>query len=619
LTLFAAFGIFGTIVSPLRADPAVDGDWTSAFTWGEAGGVEAVHTFLLPTGKVMFWSTWRESVGLWDPVADEFSTVGNLPAFNPFCSGHAWLPDGRLLVAGGHIQNYDGENRADIYDPFKNLWANADPNATDVPIMGPAVSNTGTSGKRWYPSATTLGNGDVLVLSGDVVPQNGQGGNTNRTAQIYEHATNSWRTLTGALRPTDDRLPEYPRVFQGPDGRAISLSDNSNDTEFLDMSGDGSWSYLQETLDSNLHNYGPAVMYDTGKIAYIGGGNTPTRNISMIDLNDANPSWRYGGGGTTPPPVGSPYVMDRRRRQNNATILADGTVLITGGTDVIGWNDPNGLIETAEIWDPVTEEVTQVADANVNIYRGYHSTALLLPDGRVLVTGGDHDYGGPVPGQNTNAEVFSPAYLFNEDGSLADRPTVTAAPDQASLGSSIFVETPDAASITKALWIVPSAVTHAQNWTQRANTLDFTAVEGGLNIELPDNENEAPIGYYMLFLVNDQGTPSMAEWIQATLPVPGVPGDYNNNGIVDAADYTVWRDHLGAPEGTLENDVDGGVIGQAQYDTWKAHFGQSLDMGSGASGLDAGAVPEPASLALMIFGLAAAAVTRMRRTVSPRL
>ena len=392
----------------LRHQPALDGQWTSVFTWGTGGGVEAVHTFLLPNGKVMFWSTWRESVGLWNPTTQQFSVAGNLPAFNPFCSGHAWLPDGRLLVAGGHISNYNGENRADIYDPFTNLWVNANPSASDVPNMGSTSSNNATSGKRWYPSATTLGNGDVLVMSGDVVSQ----GVTNRTVQVYEHATNAWRTLTGALRPSNDLLPEYPRVFSGPDGRAVSLTDTSNDTEFLNLSGTGSWTYLQDTLDPNLANYGPAVMYDTGKIAYVGGGHSPTRNVSMLDLNVASPAWRYAGGGTTPPPIGSPYVMAQPRRQNNATILADGTVLITGGTRVTGWNDPSGLVSTAEIWNPVTEQVDQVAQANVNIYRGYHSTALLLPDGRVLVTGGDHDYGGAIPGQNTNAEIYSPAYLF---------------------------------------------------------------------------------------------------------------------------------------------------------------------------------------------------------------
>jgi hypothetical protein len=590
--LLIALSICISIGAPdrLRAQPAADGEWTTAFTWGMGGGIEAVHTFLLPTGNVMFWSTWRESVGLWDPTTQQFSVPANRPGFNVFCSGHAWLPDGRLLVAGGHVENYNGEHRADIFNPFTNRWANADPNAPNVPDMGPSTINSATSGKRWYPSATTLGNGDVLVLSGDVVPTgSGGGGNTNRTAQIYEHATNSWRTLTGALRPTNDLLPEYPRVFATPDGRAVSLSDGSNDTEFLNLTGAGSWSYLQDTLDSNLHNYGPAVMYDTGMIAYIGGGHNPTRNISILDLNEASPRWRWAGGGTTRPPAGSPFAMAQPRRQNNATILADGTVLITGGTSVTGWNDPSGLVATAEIWDPVTEQVTQVATANVNVYRGYHSTALLLPDGRVLVTGGDHDYGGVIPGQNTNAEIFSPPYLFNENGLPATRPTISAAPDVAELGDTIFVGTPDADAILKALWVVPGAVTHAQDWTQRANILDFTATSGGLNIELPANGNEAPPGYYMLFLVNDEGVPSVAEWIRATLPAPGLAGDFNDDGSVDAADYVVWRKGLG----TSHSEVD--------YDDWRANFGVTAGAASTGASTQA-AVPEPTSILMISLG-----------------
>jgi hypothetical protein len=298
------------------------------------------------------------------------------------------------------------------------------------------------------------------------------------------------------------------------------------------------------------------------------------------------------------PPADSPFVMDRARRQNNATILADGTVLITGGTDVTGWNDPNGLVATAEIWDPVTEHVTQVADANVNIYRGYHSTALLLPDGRVLVTGGDHDYGGAVPGQNTNAEVYSPAYLFNDDGSLATRPTVTSAPDVAELGDAIFVETPDAESITKALWVVPGAVTHAQNWTQRANTLEFSLTDGGVNIALPADQNEAPIGYYMLFLVNDQGTPSLAEWIRAT-PNILLDGDFNGDDVVDAADYTVWRNGL-----DTKYTAD-------DYNLWKNNFGATA--GAAVGGGATASVPEPASLTLvMAIALVSCAYRRSR-------
>lgn len=592
LILLAILGLASFACAPLSAQPASDGQWTSVFEFGPPGGIEAIHVSMLPTGKVMFWQTWRESIGLWDPATQQFSATpfplpGGASSYNPFCAGHTWLPDGRLMVVGGHITNNNGSNRANIYNPFTNTWANNVPNMPNVPAGAPY--GAGRNG-RWYPSATTLGNGDVLVLSGDMNGNAPAGqSDTNPLPQVYELATNSWRNLTTAYKT----LPLYPRTFLAPDGRVVSLAGNSDETEFLDTSGTGSWSYLEDTLDSNLANYGPAVMYDTGKIAYIGGGYNPTRNVSMIDLNDATPAWRYAGGGTVEPPVDSPYVMAQPRRQNNATILADGTVLISGGSSLggpgqFGFNDPTGQIAVSEIWNPETEEVTQVAAAS-SVYRGYHSAAMLLPDGRVLMTGGNHDL--PLPGggtqyiENKSAEIYSPAYLFAEDGAPAVRPTVTAAPVVAELGDTIFVQTPDAADIAKALWIVPGSVTHAQDWTQRANILDFTAVDGGLNIALPASGNEAPPGYYMLFLVNDQGTPSVAKWIRAT-PNIMLDGDFNDDGVVDAADYAVWRDGL-----DTKYTAD-------DYELWKSNFGATAGAAAGAGAT--ASVPEPASLALLV-------------------
>ena len=89
--------------------------------------------------------------------------------------------------------------------------------------------------------------------------------------------------------------------------------------------------------------------------------------------------------------------------------------------------------------------------------------------------------------------------------------------------------------------------------------------------------------------------------LSAFLPPTGLPGDYNQNGIVDAADYTLWRDHLGAPAGTLPNDIDGGVIGPDQYATWRTNFGQSTGSGSGASANTA--VPEPETLSMLLVGI----------------
>ena len=529
---------------------------------------------MLPTGKVMFWQYDASSTGLWDPVTEQFSAA-DLPLHNPFCSGHAWLPDGRLLVAGGHIQNNVGEARANIYNPFTNTWADSVPNMPNVPSTPTPPSDTANRNGRWYPSATTLGNGDVLVLSGDM----DFAGNTNPLPQIYQAATNTWRNLTTAYNV----LPLYPRVFLAPNGSVYSLTDYGGNTERLDTEGTGSWATISNTHFDGRANYAPAVMYDTGKVVFIGGGDSPTATAEVIDLNLSNPSWSYTAGSMAQP-----------RRQHNATILADGTVLVTGGSSASGFNTSAGQVASVEIWDPATGLFTPVVPTS-SVYRGYHTTAMLLPDGRVIRAGGNHD--SPNYTENRNAEIYSPAYLFK-----GPRPAVASAPDTAELGRTFFVETPDAASIADVTFIVPGSVTHSQDWTQRANHLEFTEVEGGLAITLPSNPNAAPPGYYMLFLIDDNGVPSVAEWVRATLPSPGLPGDFNLDGAVDAADYVVWRKGVGTS------------YTQADYIDWQKHFGESAVVGSGyfVEPTVSTLVPEPANLWLAVWGAGAMVIIRQR-------
>jgi hypothetical protein len=570
LGTFLACVVIAVLDGPVRAQPSVNGQWTNVFSWGTAGGVEAIHMAMLPTGKVMFWQYSASSIGLWDPMTAQFSAApqpaGGLPPYlNPFCSGHAWLGDGRLLVAGGHFANNDGDYRANIYNPFTNTWANNVPDMPPVPAGAPY--GVGRNG-RWYPSATTLGNGDVLVLSGDMVGFVPGQSDTNPLPQIYEAATNTWRNLTTAY----NELPLYPRTFLAPNGSVYSLSDYGGNTERLNTSGTVSWTTVANTRFDGRVNYGPAVMYDAGKAVFIGGGDSPTATAEVIDLNLPNPTWSYTAGSMAQP-----------RRQHNATILADGTVLVTGGSSVSGFNNAAGQVALAEIWNPTTGLFTPVAPAS-SVFRGYHTTALLLPDGRVIMAGGNHD--NPVYTENRNAEIYSPPYLFK-----GPRPTVTSAPDTAELGRSFFVQTPDAASIADVTWIVPGAVTHSQDWTQRANHLDFTVVDGGLAITPPSNPNAAPPGYYMLFLINNNGVPSIAEWVRATLPIPGLPGDFNHDNMVNAADYVVWRKGLGT------------TYTQSDFIDWKMHFGETAGVGGGS------AVPEPAT----ILFVAVAAVWLMGR------
>lgn len=91
-----------------------------------------------------------------------------------------------------------------------------------------------------------------------------------------------------------------------------------------------------------------------------------------------------------------------------------------------------------------------------------------------------------------------------------------------------------------------------------------------------------------------------------------LPGDYNLDGTLSAADYTVWRDHLGMPAGTLPSDIDGGVIGAAQYATWRSNYDQSTGLSTTATG-----VPEPGSLLLLAISAMVVRGVRGRSPKSP--
>jgi hypothetical protein len=239
--------------------------------------------------------------------------------------------------------------------------------------------------------------------------------------------------------------------------------------------------------------YGGAAMYDEGKILIMGGfplGNSspPTNTAEVIDLQ-AGATWRYVA------------PMAVARTQLNATLLPDGKVLVTGGHSGVGNNDPTQPVYLAEMWDPQTE--TWSSMASMTIYRGYHSTSTLLPDGRVVCAGGDEG----IPAGD-NREIYSPPYLFK-----GPRPTIVGAPATVGHGETFFVETPDAASITNVNWLALGSSTHAVNMGQRINHLSFSQAPGGLNVTAPANARLCPPGPYMLFILTSDGVPSVAAHI----------------------------------------------------------------------------------------------------------
>jgi galactose oxidase-like protein/List-Bact-rpt repeat protein/Kelch motif protein len=453
---------------PAWAQPEVVGQWIA----GPTLPYFPVHTHLLPDGRVMLWPGDQGISGndprLWDPATGQVSLLAK-PGYDVFCSGHAFMGDGKLFVAGGHVQNGVGLAASGRYDPVANSW-------TPGPNM-----NAG----RWYPTVTTLSNGDMLVVSGSIDNTIG----VNTLPQVFQSATGTWRDLSTARLAQD----LYPQMLLAPNGRVFNPGPTAS-TRYLDTAGTGSWTAVG-TRSGGHRDYGSAVMYADGKVLVMGGGDPPKATAEVIDLNAPSPAWRA---------VGS---MQFARRQLNAVLLPDGRVLVTGGSSGAGFNNANAPVYPAEIWDPVTEAWTTLASATVP--RLYHSAILLLPDGRLLSTGGN---GYP------QTELFSPPYLFK-----GARPTITSAPTRVSYGEAFFVGTPEAAAIVNVTWVRLSSVTHAFNANQRFNRLSFSAATGGLNVVAPVNPNLAPPGDYMLFVLNGQGVPSVAAVVRVGAAAPAPP------------------------------------------------------------------------------------------------
>jgi uncharacterized protein (DUF1697 family) len=456
-------------VTVATATPDLVGQWAAPFNWP----IVAVNANLLPTGEILAWD--GQSAGtnarLWNPTTNNFTSVNITTGTNIFCTGNCHLPDGRVLVTGGHAGAHVGVTDSNIFNPTTRQWTR--------------VASMHTP--RWYPTNTTLPDGRILVTAGEI---NCDACNA-LIPEIYNPVTNTWTELLGA--PLD--LTYYPHMFVLPDGRvlAASTAESATVTQALDINTQ-TWS----VIDPNAVDGGSAAMYLPGKIIKSGTSTNPDDPVVpsetttyVLDMTQATPAWSEM----------APMVFPRA--YHTLTILPDGNVLVTGGgstTDAVG---VNAAIKAAEMWSPVTE--TWATMASMQKPRLYHSTALLLPDARVLVAGGGRFNGVNEPTDQLSSEIYSPPYLFK-----GARPVITSAPVQIGYGGTLTVQTPDASRIASVALIKLGSVTHAFNMDQRYVPLSFTSSSGNLSVQTPANGNLAPPGHYMLFIVDTNGVPSVA-------------------------------------------------------------------------------------------------------------
>ncbi|HJQ99691.1 MAG TPA: Ig-like domain-containing protein, partial [Candidatus Polarisedimenticolaceae bacterium] len=525
-----------TVANPVLADPSTTGQWAGPYSWP----LVSVHSVLLPTGKVLLWDDHTSSAGvqIWDPSSGNL-TSAPYDAANLFCSGHVSLTNGKILVAGGHSAAYVGIKDTTLFNPATEQWS----------------GGADMSQARWYPTVIGLPDGKALVVSGasncpTCAQPNGSHAGIALIPEIYDTQTGTWSQLSGAMLS----LPLYPHLFVVPDGRVVATGSQEDPfaTRALNLQTQ-TWS----TVDNNVRQGGSSVMYRPGKILKTGTGRNPDYNAAnaaatayVLDMTAVTPLWRQVASMAFP------------RTQHNLTVLPDGNVFVVGGATNSDVFNTAAAVKTAELWNPDTETFTSLA--TMSEPRLYHSTSLLLPDGRVLVAGGGR-FGPDFP----SAEVFSPPYLFK-----GPRPLITSAPAVIQYGDVFDVTTPDAASVTKVTLVGIGSVTHAFDAHQRYMELPFTADAGELSISTPANGNLAPPGYYMLFLVNGTGVPSVGSIVRVPGPwedaiAPGAPSglaasasqgkvDLTWNAATDNVGVVLYNVHRGTSAGfapTIANRV----------------------------------------------------------------
>ena len=279
-----------------------------------------------------------------------------------------------------------------------------------------------------------------------------------------------------------------------PDGRLFGIS--GSNMYYLDTSGEGTLTEAGTFPGGNIGATSTAVMYQPGKILQVGGGafhnsdNSPSSAAAtIIDINSGSPV------------ITEASPMHQPRHWATATVLPDGRVLVTGGSE--HQNQLRGVGYTPEIWNPVTDTWTQVSSEEKA--RLYHSSALLLPDGRVLSAGG----GSPGPVTNLNAQIYSPDYLENPD--FGPRPTL-AAPSVLEYGTDFSVDV--SPGVNRITLVRAGAVTHSFNSGQRFIDLEVTGSGTGLSVTAPSGPTIAPPGTYLMFALNNFGHPSVAQLVE---------------------------------------------------------------------------------------------------------
>jgi hypothetical protein len=511
-----------------KSDPAIYGQW-EPIRDNYKFNFLPVHMALLHTGNILaFGGSGNDPRYLTSPHPPEILEPGNIDDNNGrvysisndgiqgdiFCCGHTFLPDGKILVAGGTYK-YDGSYLGIPLPPFSGL--NQSYLFDPVSLTWQRMVNMKYA--RWYPTCIMLSDGRVLTMAGltDKFPW----ATLNKIEMFSE---GNWLTLEA-----DHWLPLYPRLHLLPNGEIFYAGSFNTHYTFpfnvrlfpsatLNLNT-GKWTTIgnpqnvrREEGTTVLLPLNPSDNYTARVLLIAGGtpqGNDAITDVEIIDFSKPDPKY-----------VDFPH-LHHPRYYVYAVILPDRSILVIGGKSGRKGHlheesnhehhhhqpgevphHPDAIMEP-ELLDPETNEWKRMADMKID--RLYHSNALLLPDGRVLTAGSN-------PHREINElriEIFRPPYLFRRE-----RPVITKFSKELQYGSELEIECSDAETIREICLIRPTVTTHCVNTEQRYVGLRCSKQTPKiLQCSVPSNKNLAPPGYYMLFVVNDDKVPSVAQFV----------------------------------------------------------------------------------------------------------
>lgn len=467
----------------------------------------AVHAALTPDGRVLTYGTWSIINGqnnpaqqtgyfkydIWDPatgLGGSHLTLDSARDTDIFCSSQVILPQsGSIFIAGG--DNWTGTGTTNTGNNNSNIFRPVDNTLYRETITGQPTQFKNMNRARWYSSSTALTNGEIYI----------QGGNGGGDRPEVRDLNGNFRLLSNVN--TSSLAATFPRNFLAPDGRVFGYDTNGN-MYYVNTAGTGQLTAAGQFTSSYAGWTSSAAMYRPGKVLQMGGN---SNGSVVIDI-------------TGPQPVVTPVnqLMSSKRQWVSATVLADGRVLATGGSSAD--NTLNDVNTSAEIWNPANG--TWTVGPSGSRARLYHSGALLLPNGSVLVTGG----GAPGPLQNLHSEIYYPSYLYSAPNVFAARPSIVTAPDTLEIGVDFSMGV-GAADVRRLTFVKTGSVTHSVNMDQRFIELPFTSSNGTLFVQMTDKVTDMPPGYYLMFAFNQSGVPSHAKIVRVNIPAnPLIELDY---------------------------------------------------------------------------------------------